>query len=69
MDPNSNLAEMRYIADGFVDGDYEEDALKIAKAERLAELVQALDEWLSRGGFLPKPWAIEPNNIRTGGRS
>ena len=24
----------------------------------LAELVQSLDEWLSKGGFLPEDWRV-----------
>lgn len=28
-----------------------------AEAVRMAELVRALDEWLSKGGFLPAAWA------------
>lgn len=27
-----------------------------AAARELAHTVRALDEWLSRGGFLPAPW-------------
>lgn len=34
-----------------MDGEDEPDDL-----ERLADLMEALDEWLSKGGFLPKAW-------------
>jgi hypothetical protein len=27
-----------------------------ADGARLAELVEALNEWILKGGFLPKPW-------------
>lgn len=51
MDPNANLAEQRRIVANMVDGHItDEDAL------RLAELVIALDEWISKGGFLPSAW-------------
>lgn len=56
LDPDENLREQKEIAQRFVDGkmttqeDFETDSL------RLAELVVALDEWLSRGGFPPKAW-------------
>jgi hypothetical protein len=52
MDPNANLDEQRYIVDRFCDGsaDPEQDGL------RLAELVEALDDWIRKGGFLPKAW-------------
>ncbi len=32
----------------------------LADAERLAELVVALDEWLQKGGALPEPWDRDP---------
>jgi hypothetical protein len=50
MDPNANLEEQRRIARRILDGDDRD-------AERLAELVEALDEWLASGGFLPSDWA------------
>lgn len=54
MDPDATLAEIRkhlatYLATG-----------SRAEAERAADLLimafQGLDEWLSRGGFLPRDW-------------
>ena len=51
MDPNANLAEQRQIA-----GRFERDESEPDDGERLAELVDALDDWLSRGGFLPTQW-------------
>jgi hypothetical protein len=58
VDPNTNLAEMRELAAAILNDQscpdpYEPSA---AQAERLAELVQALDEWLTKGGFLPHDW-------------
>lgn len=42
MDPNAVLAEIRaYVKDD---------------ESPLAEAVIALDEWMSRGGFLPDAW-------------
>lgn len=51
MDPNANLAEQRRIVARFALG-------KATKADgpRLADLVEALDEWITGGGFLPTPW-------------
>lgn len=49
MDPNANLEEQRRIVSTIIrDGS--------GDAERLADLVEALDEWLSKGGFLPEAW-------------
>ncbi len=50
MDPNEALAQLRRYADAAVD-DAPEDWLDMAP-----ELFQALDDWLSRGGFLPADW-------------
>lgn len=47
MDPNEALAEIREICIGnpaSIDGD------------RLAELIQGLDGWITNGGFLPTDW-------------
>ena len=52
MDPDKLLKDMREIANDIDTGDghpYDRD--------RLAELVLSLDEWLTKGGFLPKRWA------------
>lgn len=52
MDPNANLAEQLRIAKRILFDD--EDASP--DAERLAELVLALDEWISNRGFMPRVW-------------
>ena len=54
MDPNANLAEMREITRDIL-ADYQEGT--IDDAARLAELIEAMDEWLSEGGFLPGDWS------------
>lgn len=52
MDPNTTLEEIReqvrlaYAVEGFEAFD----------GLHLAGLISALDEWISRGGFLPKDW-------------
>lgn len=48
MDPNETLAELRKLAARLLDtGGWPDD---------MAEKFQALDEWLSKGGFLPTDW-------------
>jgi len=70
MDPEANLSEQLSIAAEIIEiiderGDEDgnlcdEDKDEVVdNANRLAELVQALDEWLRRGGFLPKRWAAD----------
>lgn len=52
MDPNANLAEQRRLTARILnnESDASQDAL------RLAELAEALDEWITKGGFLPDAW-------------
>lgn len=51
MDPNANLIEQVQLAESLVEAENES-----ADANRLAELVLALNLWILRGGFLPKSW-------------
>lgn len=62
MAPNANLEELRTLAKRVLAG-YSEPIEsrqpdRQSDAERLAELTQALDGWLSRGGFLPRAWGV-----------
>lgn len=63
MDPNECLSEIRAILtdfDGFQRGSNRQ------AAERLAELIDALDDWLSHGGFLPSDWRPRPGASQSG---
>lgn len=64
MDPDANLAEQRRIIARVFGSRYDEvnDA---ADLDRLAELSQALDEWLSSGGSLPQAWRRDPPILGT----
>lgn len=63
MDPNANLARQREIAAEVMrlwdaatpDGEVDSDALAHLAFE-LAEHVEALNEWIMRGGYLPADW-------------
>lgn len=56
MDPSANLAEQRrLVALLLADGAF--GVAGRAAAERLAELVEALDAWITKGGALPEAWA------------
>jgi hypothetical protein len=50
MDPDAALARIRHLADTNNCEDARDCYLD------LAELVQGLDEWITKGGFLPKAW-------------
>jgi hypothetical protein len=52
MDPDSNLREMLELARAGV----EAAVIDAVDADRLCELVLALDGWIVKGGFLPKRW-------------
>ncbi len=52
MDPTANLREQLELAEAINNGTADE-----GDAERLAELVEALDAWMKRGGFAPTQWA------------
>ncbi len=52
MDPDANLKELLELAEHLLDQD-EPDSNDV---DSLCELVQALDGWLSNGGFLPERW-------------
>lgn len=53
MDPNACLDEMRTLAESLAESD-DPDPCDV---ERLAYLVQSLDQWITKGGFLPAAWA------------
>jgi hypothetical protein len=59
MDPDETLREIRELA-AKLQGNYWEDEPdwdnELEASNRLTELVQALDEWLSKGGFPPRAW-------------
>ena len=55
MDPDSNLKEQRQIAEWML-GDFPVSLNREQMADRLAELVLALDEWIRKGGFMPAAW-------------
>ena len=59
MDPDANLRAQLLIAQRIV------DASPGLDAERLAELVLALHDWITCGGFLPAAWCPPPTQGRT----
>lgn len=57
MDPDANLKAQRDLVKSLREGAEYGQPFDEVDVDRLLELVQALDEWVSRGGFLPKAWA------------
>jgi len=57
MDPNEALRIIRSIVSEWDAGNGDRPEYSVHDAwYQLAETCQALDEWLSRGGFLPSAW-------------
>jgi hypothetical protein len=54
MDPDKVLADLRELVADWSDDDGTDAQLD--KAESVVETFRTLDEWLSRGGFLPAAW-------------
>jgi hypothetical protein len=54
MDPNAALAELRTFLRQWEASAREQRPIE--EYDRAIELARDLDEWLSRGGFLPAEW-------------
>lgn len=57
MDPDEALKNAREAEKSFRSAPIESSAERIA-AIKLADAFEALDEWLSRGGFMPADWRV-----------
>jgi hypothetical protein len=58
MDVNATLARIRELSSPLA-------VLDADEAAELAELIHALDEWISTGGFLPAAWQRGHATART----
>lgn len=59
MDPDENLRQQRKIAAEMLRARDKGGWTSFDDVARLCELVQALDEWIVRGGSLPGEWTQE----------
>lgn len=59
MDPDANLREQRDLLRSY----RRKNRLTALEAGRLVELVDALDGWISNGGFLPEAWQRVPERL------
>lgn len=55
MDPNTALDSLRDLTTKVIRGEVDA-ADRESVADQIAETFQGLDEWLSKGGFLPEQW-------------
>ena len=57
MDPNACLAEIRALVDKINSDDAVKDLEYCGGlGAELAEKIDALDSWITRGGFIPREW-------------
>lgn len=54
MDPNETLRRIRILQANYAANPV--DGLTPNQVEDLIDLTEALDAWLSKGGFLPQAW-------------
>jgi hypothetical protein len=61
MDPNAALSRIRELVEA---NNRVTDASRLDIADELAELIDGLDNWLSRGGFPPDAWDRSKMHVR-----
>lgn len=54
MDPDAALAQIREL---IVKHQTSSEEISTSDAAELVELVDSLDEWMTKGGFLPTEWS------------
>lgn len=57
MDPTRTLERIRELTEYMLELNVEMELEDVA--DELSTCIQALDEWLSQGGFLPEQWKKE----------
>ena len=61
MDPNENLKQQLELAGAILHLYHQDSGYDATEdAVRLAELVQALNDWIQRGGYIPFGWRNHP---------
>jgi hypothetical protein len=56
MDPDANLREQLQLVKKIMRAVDKDKPVELDDVDRLVDLVDALDGWLSHGGFLPRRW-------------
>lgn len=56
MDPNTALDEIRDLYEQIIDDRANANDVADDDVDRLVDLIDALDEWITNGGFLPDDW-------------
>lgn len=58
MDPDKLLEELRELVQSVKDYDTCNDS----QVDELVEKVEAMDTWLSNGGFFPRKWGVRASS-------
>jgi hypothetical protein len=53
MDPNENLRRLRAL----VESSNTDNVLQTPREAEIVDLFEALDQWITNGGFIPDDWA------------
>lgn len=56
MDPNANLEEIRRLIESLREDTFDREDDISDDVLHLLDLVESLDRWICRGGFLPSEW-------------
>jgi hypothetical protein len=55
MDPNTALSRLRFLTESIL-SQVEDGVADWDNMQEMAQQFEALDEWMSKGGFLPTDW-------------
>jgi len=63
MDPNATLKQLRDLLEKWYSTDHTPDQV-IELLSHVADRAQALDTWMSNGGFLPDAWCELKDDVK-----
>lgn len=63
MDPNECLTQLRRLVAGLAEKSNRQGGDNTYDEDRFIDLFTSLDEWMTRGGFIPREWARERESL------
>jgi hypothetical protein len=67
VDPDEYLADILLLANKYPEGmpyDWKRLAQYDEDMSRMCDLIKGLDEWISKGGHLPRRWSLKATDTR-----